>query len=92
MINLLELEKPKVIVILNFYTQSIDLLDFPKEAEDEVMNSYDGNVESYLSEKHDYPTSNICYMQTTWEKVDNQIRFAMPSKERERINGKYPNV
>ena len=34
--TLLEKEKPKVIVILNFYSQSVDLLDYPEEIEDNV--------------------------------------------------------
>jgi len=87
--TILERDKPKVVVILNYYTQSIDYLDYPDEIETIVMNNYDGDLENYLDEEHNYPTSNICYMVSTWEQVENQIRFAMPSRERKRINARY---
>ena len=73
--TLLEKEKPKVIVILNFYSQSVDLLDYPE-----------GDLESYLDEKHGYPTSNICYMQTTWENLKDCIAFAIPKNEQARLD------
>ena len=83
--TILEKEKPKVVVILNFYSQSMDFLDYPQETEDEVINDYNGDLEEYLSEKHSYPTSNICYMETTWENVSCQTHFAMPSEEKARL-------
>ena len=84
--TLLEKEKPKVIVILNFYSQSVDLLDYPEEIEDKVTNEYEGDLESYLDEKHGYPTSNICYMQTTWENLKDCIAFAIPKNEQARLD------
>ena len=87
--TLLEREKPKVVVILNFATQSVDLLDYEEDIERIVTDEYDGDLECYLDDKHGYPTSNICYMVTTWEMVDNQSSFAMPRKERKRINENY---
>lgn len=68
--------KDKVVVILNFYSQSVDFLDYPIDVEAKVINEYDGDLETYLSEKHNYPTSNICYMITSWDALHSSFKFS----------------
>jgi hypothetical protein len=68
--------KDKVVVILNFYSQSVDFLDYPEDVEAKVINEYDGNIEEYLSLKYNYPTGNICYMITTWKSLHSSFKFS----------------
>tara|TARA_B100000519_G_C14200786_1_gene417786 strand:+ start:589 stop:822 length:234 start_codon:yes stop_codon:yes gene_type:complete len=69
--------KPKkVVVILNFYSQTVDFLDYPEDVESIVINEYNGNLEEYLDEKFGYPSSNICYMVSTLDKVTASLEFA----------------
>ena len=69
----------KVVVILNYTTGSIDFLNYPQEIEDKVLEEHNGDVEVYLAEVHKYPTSNICYMVTNWESIENQLAFNDPN-------------
>ena len=73
------MKENKVVVILNYLSGSIDFLNYPEKIENEVLDKHDGNIEVYLSLKHNYPTSSICYMVSTWERIEGQLHFNDPN-------------